>query len=99
MLAYTFLLAEFTFRYLRDKPVRQMHPFAWTRSARAKIAEAAAKGPGFQETLTWAEEKGAKWMLIGVAGSTGLIFVIVQQFRQRREPRWAWRARLPHEKW
>lgn len=76
MLAYTFLLAEFTFRYLRDKPVNQLHLFAWTKSARAKIAEEKARGhSAIKEQLTWAEEKGAKWMLIGISGSTALIFI------------------------
>lgn len=75
MLAFTWLLVEFIFRYLKDRPVRQVHPFAWTKNARARIAEIEANGGHCPAQMTWGEERRAKWMLASISGSTLLIFI------------------------
>jgi hypothetical protein len=76
MFCFSLILVEFTIRYITDRPVvRQFHPFAWTKRARAAAAVRSSVAAGRAPTVGIAEEKKARRMLGALGAATVLIFV------------------------
>lgn len=83
MLAYTYLIIEFTYRYLYDRPTKQITSFA-SRSRRSrKIDEEKAEEAQKDQMLPSlgadanrrSEVKNLEWMLAGLGGTIFFVFV------------------------
>ncbi|KAL7412248.1 RTA1 like protein-domain-containing protein [Mrakia frigida] len=74
MVGFSALFVEFVWRYLIDRPVDQVHPFAWSRKAREVVAvDKTFAVRTF--TISTTNEKRARLMLGALAGATFMIFI------------------------
>jgi hypothetical protein len=82
MTAYSIILLDFVYHYLRDQPVRQVHPFAFLgnlrcggRNKQRTDSTDSIKTVVEPVQLTAKGEKKAKILLFACAMSTLLIFI------------------------
>jgi hypothetical protein len=79
MCCFTYLLVEFTFRYLKDRPTKQFYPFACF-SRRRKTSADVSSGASAQTAVDFESrhvpiKRNAELMLLGIAISTFFVFI------------------------
>jgi hypothetical protein len=81
MISYSWLLIEFAWRFLKQRPTTQVHPFAWL-ARRRNAHHRAVSSSSSQHTTVEPEQADdyltrtqGKLLLVGLAFSTLLVFV------------------------
>ncbi|CED85085.1 RTA-like protein [Phaffia rhodozyma] len=80
MVAYTYLLLEFSYRYIYNQPTTQLSPFAWMTKKTRENARRQAEENRLATASSCAargsvEDKRTRYQLMGVGGVTLFIFI------------------------
>jgi hypothetical protein len=77
MLCFTGILADFSYRYIKDKPTAQIHPFACYghRQRQSAVSSASSQQTIINGGYNHRSERHVRFMLLGLSISTLFIFI------------------------